>query len=339
MMSPLYTALAGNPKTLIWSGVMSKAFDATKKALAEATLLSHPHHGAPLSITTDASDLAIGAVLQQFVHNSWEPLAYFSMKLQPSETKYSAFDRELLALFLGIKHFWIFLEGRLFTAFTNDKPLAFCMSKSSDTWTSRQQYHLSYISEFTTDIQHIQGKDNFVADSLSRTTIDSVQLGIDYAMMATDQAEDPEVQFYQTTPSSLVLQDFTFGAHGTTLLCDLSAGCPRPVVPVAWRRRVFDLFHGLSHPSIRATRNLIASKFVWKGLQKQIGHWVRTCIPCRSSKIQTHIRAALEMFQVPPITVLTTSMWILWDLYLLLMVLLTYLQLWTDFCAGLKPSR
>ena len=299
MMSPLYTALAGNPKTLIWSDVMSKAFDATKKALAEATLLSHPHHGAPLSITTDASDLAIGAFLQQFVNNSWEPLAYFSKKLQPSETKYSAFDRELLALYLGIKHFRIFLEGRQFTAFTDHKPLTFCMSKSSDTWTSRQQRHLSYISEFTTDIQHIQGKDNFVADSLSRTTIDSVQLGIDYAMMATDQAEDPEVQSYRTTPSSLVLQDIPFGAQGTTLLCDLSTGRPRPVVPVAWRRRVFDLFHGLSHPSIRATRNLIASKFVWKGLQKQIGHWVRTCIRCQSSKIQTHIRAPLETFQVP----------------------------------------
>ena len=239
MMSPLYTALAGNPKTLIWSDVMSKAFDATKKALAEATLLSHPHHGAPLSITTDASDLAIGAVLKQFVNNSWEPLAYFSKKLQPFETKYSAFDRELLALYLGIKHFRIFLEGRQFTAFTDHKPLTFCMSKSSDTWTSRQQRHLSYISEFTTDIQHIQGKDNFVADSLSRTTIDSVQLGIDYAMMATDQAEDPEVQSYRTTPSSLVLQDIPFGAQGTTLLCDLSAGRPRPVVPVAWRRRVF----------------------------------------------------------------------------------------------------
>ena len=118
-------------------------------------------------------------------------------------------------------------------------------------------------------------------------------------MMATDQAEDPEVQSYRTTPSSLVLQDISFGAQDTTLLCDLSAGHPRPVVPVAWRRRVFDLFHGFSLPSICATRNLIASKFVWKGLQKQIGHWVRTCIPCQSSKIQTLIRAPLETFQVP----------------------------------------
>ena len=302
LMSPLYAALTGKPKTLIWSEAMSKAFNSTKTALTEATLLSHPRQGAPLSLTTDASDQAIGAVLQQYVNNSWEPLAFFSKKLQHSETKYSTFDRELLALYLGIRHFRFFLEGRQFTAFTDHKPLTFCMSKSTDAWSGRQQRHLSYISEFTTDIRHIQGKSNFVADSLSRTTINSInsiQLGIDYSAMAMDQTKDPEVQSYRATPSSLVLQDVPFGEQGTTLLCDTSTGQARPIVPESWRRRIFDLIHSLSHPSIRATRKLISSKFVWSGLQKQVGHWVRTCIPCQSSKIHTHIKAPLEKFHVP----------------------------------------
>ena len=157
-----------------------------------------------------------------------------------------------------------------------------------------------HISEFTTDIQHIQGKDNFVADSLSRTTIDSIQLGIDYAMMATDQAED--LRFNPTEPCHPVWYCRIFLLGHKVLRFYVTCLLDVPdlyVVPVAWRQRVFDLFHGLSHPSNRATRNLIASKFVWKGLQKQIGHWVRTCIPCQSSNIQTHIRAPLETFQVP----------------------------------------
>ena len=41
---------------------------------------------------------------------------------------------------------------------------------------------------------------------------------------------------------------------------------PRPVVPSAWRKKLFDVIHGLSHPSIEATRRLMASKFVWHGL-------------------------------------------------------------------------
>jgi len=166
-MLPLFDALKAQPKALVWNDAMVHAFQVTKKALAEATLLTHPRHNTPTSLTTDASDEAVGAVLQQFVDGVWVPLAFFSKRLRPPERKYSAFDRELLALYLGIRHFRYFLEGQQFTAYTDHKPLTFCMSKSSEPWSNRQQRHLSYISEFTTDIQHVQGKDNSVADTLS----------------------------------------------------------------------------------------------------------------------------------------------------------------------------
>ena len=112
MMIPLFEALTGKPKKLSWNDAMVKAFQGTKKALAEATLLTHPRQDAPTSLTTDASDLAIGAVLQQFIDGTWVPLAFFSQKLRASEKKCSAFDRELLALYLSIRHFRYFLEGR-----------------------------------------------------------------------------------------------------------------------------------------------------------------------------------------------------------------------------------
>ena len=173
------------------------------------------------------------------------------------------------------------------------------MSKVSEPLSNRQQRQLSYISEFTTDIQHIQGKDNPVADSLSRATLDSVQLGIDYSVMAADQKDDPELQAYLTTPTSLLFKEVPFGQQGITLLCDTSTGQARPVVPVSWRRKVFDLIHDLSHPSIRATRKLISSKFIWKGMNSQVGSWAKTCIQCQSSKIHTHIKSPLETFNVP----------------------------------------
>ncbi|KAL5510849.1 hypothetical protein EMCRGX_G006458 [Ephydatia muelleri] len=232
LMSPLFEALTSQTKTLVWNDTTTQAFDNIKKALAKATLLAHPQHDAPISLTTDASDRAVGAILQQWTDESWEPVAFFSKKLRPPEQKYSAFDRELLALYLGIRHFRHFLEGRKFTAYTDHKPLIFCMSKVSEPWSNRQQRQLSYISEFTTDIQHIQGKDNPVADSLSRATLDSVQLGIDYSVMAADQKDDPEIQAYLTTPISLLFKEVPFGQQGITLLCDTSTGQARPVVPV-----------------------------------------------------------------------------------------------------------
>ena len=54
---------------------------------------------------TDASDYAVGAVLQQYVDQQWCPIAYFSKNLKPSESKYSTYDRELLVVYLAIKHF------------------------------------------------------------------------------------------------------------------------------------------------------------------------------------------------------------------------------------------
>ena len=79
----------------------------------------------------------------------------------------------------------------------------------------------------------------------------------------------------------------------------MSAGYARPIVPADWRRKVFDLVYGLSHPSVRTTRKLISSKFVWKGLQKQVGMSAKQCVACQSSKVQRHIKSPLHNFGVP----------------------------------------
>ena len=68
------------------------------------------------------------------------------------------------------------------------------MSKVAEPWSARQQRQLSYISEYTTDIQHIAGKSNVVADCLSRSVIGAVQLGLDYLRMSADQVSDQEVR-------------------------------------------------------------------------------------------------------------------------------------------------
>ena len=82
-------------------------------------------------------------------------LAFFSRQLIPLQQKYSAFDQELLALYLAVQHFRYFLEARSFTVFTDHKPLTSAFAKSTDPWSPSQQRHLAYIAEFTTDVQHV----------------------------------------------------------------------------------------------------------------------------------------------------------------------------------------
>jgi len=301
IMRPLFAATAGKAKMVEWLPEMETAFEAVKETLAAATMLVHPKEDAPTAITVDASSVAVGAVLEQLTQGEWKPLAFFSRQLRTPEQKYSAFDRELLALYLAIRHFRFFLEGREFVAYTDHKPLTFAFAKVSDPWSPRQQRHLAYVSEFTTNVRHIAGKENLVADAFSRVVMNeiSLQIGVDYTGMAKAQQADDEIQAYRTAISGMTLEDVVFGSNGETLLCDTSTGQPRPVVPTGLRRQVFDAIHSLSHPSIRATRNLIARKFVWYGIHKQVGAWAKTCVPCQVSKVQRHVKAPLETFKVP----------------------------------------
>ena len=302
LLQPLYEVLNQKGKLITWSAKMDTAFKRSKAALADATLLVHPQYDAPTSLTVDASDLAVGGVLEQLINGIWQPIAFFSRKLRPPEVKYSAFDRELLGVYLAVRQFRFFLEARPFTIFTDHKPLTLAFAKAADPWSPRQQRHLSYISEYSTDIRHIAGKDNTVADALSRSpVINSIttEIGIDYSALARAQREDEEVRAYRTAITALKLEDVRFGPHDDTILCDVSSGQPRPIVPSSWRKRVFDAVHNLSHPSIRATRNLVANKFMWHGINKQVSAWAKACIACQQSKVHRHVKAPLAPFKVP----------------------------------------
>ena len=112
---------------LKWNEGAYLAFIESKKILANATLLVHPDPSAQLNITCDASDFAVGGVLQQYIDNFWQPLSFFSKKLSPSETRYSAVDSELLAVYATIRHFRHNLEGRNFFVNTDHKPLTYIM--------------------------------------------------------------------------------------------------------------------------------------------------------------------------------------------------------------------
>ena len=146
VLAPLHALTASVPdqkSKLLWSSEQLAAFKASKLALQSAVRLHHPDPSASLSLTTDASDVAVGAVLAQDDDN---PISFFSKKLTSAEKKYSTFDRELLAVFLAIKHFRHVLEGRHFVVHTDHKPLCGALSSLADR-SPRQTRHLSYIAE------------------------------------------------------------------------------------------------------------------------------------------------------------------------------------------------
>ncbi len=87
---------------------------------------------------------------------------------EPAQQNYSAFDRELFAVYMGISRFRCMLEDWNFTVFTDHKPLMHAISCIFDPWTACQCRQLAYIAEYTSDTQHVSGVINMVSDTLSR---------------------------------------------------------------------------------------------------------------------------------------------------------------------------
>ena len=103
IIKPLYDLIKG-PKLLEWTTETSEAFIKSKLVLKNLTILVHPSTTSPLQITADASDTAIGAALEQEIEGITKLIAFFSSKLNPSQTRYSTYDRELLEIFETIRH-------------------------------------------------------------------------------------------------------------------------------------------------------------------------------------------------------------------------------------------
>ena len=182
------------------------------------------------------------------------------------------------------------LEGRNFTLYSDHQSLIPSLAKKSEPQTARQTYQLAFIAEYTTDIRYLKGKNNVVADALSRpplgtpvvnhvsqpqptpelpqtashsqcispdasealtALVNSIgQLSVDLEQMARDQPLDPDyIRLVNDARTSIHLKSVRLSQN--QLIVDVSNGPARPLVPLSWRKRIFDVNHGLGHPGIR----------------------------------------------------------------------------------------
>lgn len=299
--APLNLLLTGSVKgshPVHFTAKEMEAFNSCKQSLCEAAMLAHPDCEAKLALVTDASDTALGAVLQQCKDGQpWQPLAFYSRKLSPAQKKYSPYDRELLAIYEAIKHFRHMVEARNFVVYTDHKPLCFAFHSRKENCSPRQFRHLDFISQFTTNIQHISGKDNVVADTLSR--IEEIVQPVDLNKLAESQKNDPELEQLLSGNTSLHLVKIKLPGSGAELYVDERSKNPRPYVSREYRRQVFESLHSLSHPGANASTKLVTERYVWPGIKKDCREWSRSCLACQRSKVTRHVSSPLGNFQLP----------------------------------------
>ncbi len=150
-----------------WNEQSQTAFETLKECLASAPVLARAQTDQPFIITTDASNTHVGGVLSQIQpEGSTKPLGYFSKKLNHPESRYSATDKEVLAVVLACRQFHHYLWGTKFTIVTDHQPLTSIFKRK--TKSARMNRWILEMREYNYEIQYLKGKYNFVADQLSR---------------------------------------------------------------------------------------------------------------------------------------------------------------------------
>lgn len=148
--------------------------DHCKTLLTNDPILQYPDFTREFVLTTDASNVAIGAVLSQGTIGSDKPIAYASRTLNSSELNYSTIEKELLAIVWATKYFRPYLFGRKFKIITDHRPLQWIMNLKEPS--SRLTRWRLKLSEYDYTVIYKQGKSNTNADALSRVEINNDEL-------------------------------------------------------------------------------------------------------------------------------------------------------------------
>ena len=309
ILAPINDMLKGYKKSLKnvkidWAQHQSaeQAFSRAKSELARLTLLHYPSGKGILRIKCDASNVAVGGALEEVVDGEPRPIAFFSRKLTPLEQNASTFTRELLAIYLCVRKFEYFLKGERFQIFTDHKAILGAMEKSSlDRAIPKEGRMLQYLSQFDAEFFHITGADNLLADILSRPVLsvfekDKLSPTVSTSLLEqikTEQLQCEELRKYVKNPSassSIKLQLMN------NVYVEKIKNTIRPFVPKTLRYQVFENLHSLRHGGVKATWNMIRTRYVWPKMRRDIACWTKACIKCQKTKITRHNKANIDSF-------------------------------------------
>ena len=294
----------------VWSRTCSDAVRALKFQLTSPPVLAHFDIASPTLVTCDASSVAIGAVLSQIQNGVERPIAFASRALTQTEQRYSVGEREALACIWASERWHLYLYGRSFTLRTDHQALTALLS-TSGTGHRPLRLHRWYdrLHQYNFDLKFTPGRDNVVADLLSRAVPTSAPtLHVDTDCMERDIVNMLHTPL-QSTVSLQELKDASEQDPVLSTLCTYVRDGWPPVVPEelaafsrvrqelscwndtcvarglctvipgALRARVLSMAHE-GHLGIVKLKQRCRDLVWWPGIDKDIEALVKDCAAC-----------------------------------------------------------
>lgn len=256
----------------LWGKEAQDAFDSLKQAMTSLPVLAVPDFEKPFVVEADASGKGIGAVLMQ----EGRPVAYMSQTLSDRAQNKSVYERELMAIVLAVQKWRHYLLGRHFTVHTDQKSLKFLTDQRI--MGEEQQKWISKLMGFDFDVKYKPGRENGVADALSRK--------LQYSALSLVQIQEWEglEEEVQADPKLKgIVQDIlaqTDSQPGYSLKKGRLYYQNRLVLPKDSPRipKILTEFHDSAlggHSGYFKTYKRIADVVYWEGMKSRIQEYVR----------------------------------------------------------------
>src|SRR3954463_12436004 len=305
------TALTRKNTPFIWDTKIQKAFQELKDRMSESPVLvipsSNPDH--PFAITTDASNFAIGGVLTQDQGYGPQPIAYTSRKLSDREQNYPTHEKELLAILRALKTWRVYLLGNHFKIWTDHATLKFFQTQPR--LSPKQARWSEYLEEYNHEIKYLPGKENHVADALSRrpdlqtNTISSWKPTTTITL--ADQLTDPDFtniiltlqgEVVEPKVATSFLNHFSIGSLEQLMYDQTQIFIPQGPL----RTQIIRDHHDVpiaGHQGIERTHTAIHEFAYWPRMHQDIKRYISSCDSCQ--RIKTSQQSPAGLLQPLPI--------------------------------------
>ena len=164
VMEPIFEV--SRMKTFNWSKAADLALEKLKYRMSSCPFISYSDPSLPYLLVTDASDVALGAILMQKKGDKYRVIATISKCFSATERRWSATERECFAVLYSCRKLEYFLGGVHFVVHMDHKSLIYLDRRNfNNSKICRWQNELS---RFNFTIEYIEGASNVWADWLSR---------------------------------------------------------------------------------------------------------------------------------------------------------------------------
>lgn len=272
------TDLLKKEKKFKWTEAAESALEELKSVLTSSPVLANPIYNRPFIIETDASELAVGAALLQDFPDGRRIIAYYSKKLSSTQRKYAATEKECLAVVLAVENFRHYVEGTTFAVITDAKSITWLFSISATNGNSRLLRWALKLQSYDFSIQYRKGKDNILADCLSR--IETLQtVDNDYAELRdrirknSNKFSDFKVagnKIFKYVHDSNTVQDKRF----------LWKYYPQ----MSERSDLIRVAHEPGHLGYEKTIAKLRERYFWPKMAQETKVYCKSCLPCKTSK-------------------------------------------------------